>query len=103
MQWNISSLTRTATSDVESHRDDKKFQFPFFPQPSHSKQVSTTPTWRGSYDKLDDIKVPALVLVGDKDDSTPKGNSEFIRKKIPDSKLIVIKGGGHGVMYQVNK
>ena len=44
---------------------------------------------------LPNIAVPALVIVGDEDQVTPKAESDFLVSRIPDSKLVVIPGAGH--------
>ncbi len=44
---------------------------------------------------LDNVKVPALILVGDNDDATPIAESEFIKAGIPGSKLVTIPNAGH--------
>jgi pimeloyl-ACP methyl ester carboxylesterase len=41
------------------------------------------------------IKVPTVVIWGDKDDFTPIEDGYFISKQIKNSKLIVIPGAGH--------
>ena len=41
------------------------------------------------------IKVPTVIIWGDKDDSTPIQDGYFIEKQIKKSKLIVIPGAGH--------
>jgi pimeloyl-ACP methyl ester carboxylesterase len=41
------------------------------------------------------IKVPAIVIWGDKDEFTPLDDGYFIEKQIKNSKLIVIPGAGH--------
>lgn len=43
---------------------------------------------------LPDIKVPALILVGDKDHAF-KNAAEYMDLKIPNSKLVVIEDAGH--------
>jgi pimeloyl-ACP methyl ester carboxylesterase len=44
---------------------------------------------------LADIKVPTLVLVGDKDALTPPDRSEEMAAAIPDARLVVIPECGH--------
>lgn len=41
------------------------------------------------------VKVPAIILWGDKDDATPLEDAYFIEKQIKNSKLIIIPGAGH--------
>jgi len=46
-------------------------------------------------DMLGSIKVPTLIVAGDRDLMTPTFLSEDMSKKIPDSELFVITGGTH--------
>ncbi len=41
------------------------------------------------------IKVPTIIIWGDKDDATPIENGHLINKKIKNSKLIIIPGASH--------
>ena len=50
--------------------------------------------------KLNFIKVPVVIVWGDKDESTPIDQAYFINKKIPHSSLVVIPGAGHAVQLQ---
>ncbi|MBI1866548.1 MAG: alpha/beta hydrolase [Candidatus Staskawiczbacteria bacterium] len=43
------------------------------------------------------IKVPTIIIWGDKDESTPVEYAYFINKKIGNSKLIIIPGAGHNL------
>jgi proline iminopeptidase len=45
-------------------------------------------------DKLSQIKVPTLIIVGDHDESDPKMSQEM-HAKIPGSKLVVLPNSGH--------
>ena len=47
-------------------------------------------------DRVHEIKVPALIIVGTNDTQTPVRYSEFLHEKIAGSKLIIIEGAGHG-------
>ena len=41
------------------------------------------------------IKVPTVIIWGDKDELTPIQDGYFIEKQIKKSKIIVISGAGH--------
>ncbi len=41
------------------------------------------------------INVPTLIIVGSRDEFTPVSDAEFMRDRIPDSKMAVIEGAGH--------
>lgn len=43
------------------------------------------------------IKVPTIIIWGDKDKSTPLEDAQFMNEKIKNSKLVVINGAGHAL------
>jgi 3-oxoadipate enol-lactonase len=49
---------------------------------------------------LDQIDVPTLVIVGNQDILTPRGDSEELAERIPTAELVVISGAAHGVMVE---
>ncbi|HPT68731.1 MAG TPA: alpha/beta hydrolase [Syntrophomonas sp.] len=49
---------------------------------------------------LDQIKVPALIIIGEDDQLTPLKYSEFLHEHLPSSKLVVIPEAGHHVMLE---
>lgn len=49
----------------------------------------------GTYDQLDAITLPTLIIVGDEDVATPYAKAERMHFAIAGSKLAVIKGSGH--------
>lgn len=51
-------------------------------------------------DQLPDIAVPTLVLVGNQDILTPRGDSEDLAATIPTAELVVISGAAHGFMVE---
>ena len=51
-------------------------------------------------DKVSQIKIPTLILVGDADMMTPVKYSTYLKDKIEDSVLHVIEGAGHSVMLE---
>lgn len=55
-----------------------------------------------SYDSLDRIACPTLVIGGDSDNVVGKNSSEEMAEKIKNSKLIVYEGLGHGA-YEETK
>jgi len=50
--------------------------------------------------ELSDIDVPTLVIVGNQDILTPRGDSEDIAERIPTAELVVISGAAHGLMIE---
>ena len=44
--------------------------------------------------------VPTLVIVGNQDILTPRGDSEELAELIPGAELVVISGAAHGLMVE---
>jgi 3-oxoadipate enol-lactonase len=51
-------------------------------------------------DELGAIAVPTLVVVGNQDILTPRGDSEELADRIPTAELVVISGAAHGLMIE---
>jgi len=51
-------------------------------------------------DRIEEIRVPTLVLVGNQDILTPRGDSEELAERIPTAELVVISGAAHGFMVE---
>ncbi len=51
-------------------------------------------------DRLKQIKVPSLILVGDRDNLTPSRISQLLHTTIPGSKLIIIKDASHYLVVE---
>ena len=51
-------------------------------------------------DRLGAIEVPTLVVVGNQDILTPRGDSEELAELIPTAELVVISGAAHGLMIE---
>jgi 3-oxoadipate enol-lactonase len=49
---------------------------------------------------LPSIEVPTLVVVGNQDILTPRGDSEELAEMIPTAELVVISGAAHGLMIE---
>lgn len=52
-------------------------------------------TRRSVYDEIGRIRVPTLVLVGDRDVATAPALSERIRQRIPNARLVTVPDSGH--------
>ena len=50
--------------------------------------------------ELANFAMPTLVLVGNQDILTPRGDSEELAELIPNSELVVISGAAHGLMVE---
>jgi pimeloyl-ACP methyl ester carboxylesterase len=46
------------------------------------------------------IRVPALVIVGERDRLTPAGGARAMAEALPDSRLVVLEGAGHLAMLE---
>ena len=72
-------------------------------RPSHAfaAQVDAILNVDMSYaDELANISVPTLVVVGNQDILTPRGDSEELAERIPTAELAVISGAAHGLMVE---
>lgn len=50
--------------------------------------------------QLGRLTMPALVLVGNQDILTPRGDSEELAERLPTAELVVISGAAHGFMVE---
>ena len=46
------------------------------------------------------VAAPTLVVVGNQDILTPRGDSEELAERIPGAELVVISGAAHGLMIE---
>ncbi len=67
---------------------------------SLARQQKAIELWGGTAERLGSLKGRTLLLCGGEDVLVPPGNSEKMNKLIPGSKLQVVKGAGHGLMFQ---
>jgi pimeloyl-ACP methyl ester carboxylesterase len=65
-----------------------------------ARQARAFLSWNGSYDRLGEIRSPALIVTGMDDVVIPPGNSRILHAQIPGAELVEIPGAGHGLMYQ---
>lgn len=49
---------------------------------------------------FDQVVAPAIVIVGNQDILTPRGDSEELAEKLPNAELVVISGAAHGLMIE---
>ncbi|HUF98372.1 MAG TPA: alpha/beta fold hydrolase [Ilumatobacter sp.] len=50
--------------------------------------------------QLEQITVPTIVIVGNQDILTPRGDAEELAESIPTAELVVISGAAHGLMVE---
>ena len=70
------------------------------PKENILKQNKAMLNWRGSYNRLPQIKHETLILYGKQDIVTPPQNSKILFERIPLSKLVEFDDAGHCLMYQ---
>ncbi len=51
-------------------------------------------------EQLEKVTVPTLVLVGNQDILTPRGDAQELAESIPTAELVVISGAAHGLMVE---
>ena len=51
-------------------------------------------------EELSNIDCPTLVVVGNQDILTPRGDAEEIASRIPTAELVIISGGAHGLTVE---
>jgi len=82
----------------------------FFNKPLMVKETSSTENikrqlmaislWPGTYDRLDRIKAPTLIVAGMEDVIIPPENSLILANRINDSWLVRLENAGHGLVIQ---
>lgn len=65
-----------------------------------ARQAAAFFGWRGSWERLPEIRCPALVITGTEDRVIPPENSRILASRIPGARLAEIPGAGHGMQYQ---
>jgi 3-oxoadipate enol-lactonase len=102
MSGNLSELLFTHTF-MQTHQQELT-EFLTATTPFHSqgnaldRQLQAFAT-HDTCDTLADIRVPTLILTGDKDIAIPRSNSDLLAAKIPNAKLEVIADAAHGFSY----
>lgn len=61
---------------------------------ARTRQMEAIRAW-GTFDRLDQITAPTLVVTGDRDALVPPRNSEILRERIGGSRLVTIAGAAH--------
>jgi pimeloyl-ACP methyl ester carboxylesterase len=81
---------------------ENEFIYPMGKVSSENLQLQSAAAgkWSGSCERLSDISIPALVMTGTQDITSPPANSLSLAEKIPGAWLVQIEGGGHGLMFQ---
>jgi 3-oxoadipate enol-lactonase len=64
------------------------------PRENYYQAIRSIWNW-GAADRLKEIGVPTLIMVGDKDTRTPPHFSRRLHATIPNSRLVIVEGAGH--------
>lgn len=56
--------------------------------------------WPGTEDRLDGLPASTLFLTGDQDILTPHQNSDYMASTVTGARLEIVRGTGHGLMFQ---
>lgn len=64
------------------------------------RQIMAMYLWPGTYDRLDRINVPTLIVAGMEDIVIPPENSRILANRINGSWLVRLENAGHGMVLQ---
>jgi pimeloyl-ACP methyl ester carboxylesterase len=64
------------------------------------RQDAAILAWNGTWSRLPSLNQPLLLIAGVQDVIAPPGNSLLIAQQVPQTWVVRIRGGGHGLMYQ---
>jgi len=64
------------------------------------KQAAAMQNWPGACDRLDELKIPTLVIAGTEDQVIDPRNSSLTASKLPGGELSLLEGAGHGLTFQ---
>ncbi|MDR7076552.1 pimeloyl-ACP methyl ester carboxylesterase [Neobacillus niacini] len=93
-------------SFLENHRDlvaddvQRRIEEPVFPY-AYMLQLQACAA-HDTYNEIEQIKVPVLVIHGDADKLVPYENGETLAEKIPNSEFLTINGAGHIYFTEAN-
>ena len=51
-------------------------------------------------DKIGQINIPALAIIGDQDNMTPLKYSQYLNKNMPNCRMVLIEGAGHHIFME---
>lgn len=102
MVWSMSKLTtKTKDREVIKYIDDQHFShFNRFATPDGLSQTFEASISTSVRDFANQITVPTLLIVGDKDDVAPLEKQIELSNLLADSELKVIKNVGHLIHYE---
>lgn len=65
-----------------------------------ARQAEAFFSWPGSYERLPEIRCPALIITGSKDTVILPENSRILASRITGARVAEVPGAGHGLQYQ---
>ena len=93
-------------SFIENHREQvaedvqKRIEIPVLPY-AYMLQLQACLA-HDTYNEIDQIRVPVLVIHGDEDKLVPYENGVTLAEKIPNAEFLTIKGAGHIYVTEAN-
>jgi pimeloyl-ACP methyl ester carboxylesterase len=97
LEWQVKNMLSSKTpkevcdwiiDDITNH-----------PRKNFFEVIKSAWNWEAG-DKLKQIKVPTLILVGDRDNLTPPRISQLLQAAIPDSKLVIVEDASHYLVME---
>jgi len=73
------------------------------PSPMGFKRQAEAAAGFDTYDRLPQIRVPTLILAGTADQLIPSENSRILASRIPNAKLVLFEGAGHGYLWEAEE
>ena len=73
------------------------------PSPLGFKRQAEAVAGFDTYDRLQRIIAPTLILAGTADQLIPSDNSRVLASRIPNAKLVLFEGAGHGYLWEAEE
>lgn len=105
MAWATAQILYSQ-SFIENHRElvaedvQKRIEIPVLPY-AYMLQLQACLA-HDTYNEIDQIKVPVLVIHGDEDKLVPYENGVTLAEKIPNAEFLTINGAGHIYLTEAN-
>jgi 3-oxoadipate enol-lactonase len=91
--YNYSTRTRSEHGDRIAQDIHQRLRYPVEPDP-YAAQLAAA-LGHDAYDRLHQIRAPALVVHGQEDVMVPPANGRLLAKLIPDARLLELPGAAH--------
>ena len=73
------------------------------PSPRGFKRQAEAVAGFETWDRLPQIRVPTLILAGTDDQLIPAENSRILASRMPNAKLVLFEGAGHGYLWEAEE